>query len=77
MWARYVLIAVVALLIGVVLGSYLIPTVRVGGQVTIAVLQPIPEGAQSWRFVVTNPRTEYVTVYAVDEGLRIVGSAKY
>jgi len=72
-----VLTAVVALLIGVVLGSYLIPTVRLGGQAAIAVFQPMPEGAQSWRFAVANPRTERVTVYEVNGGLRAIGSADY
>jgi len=77
MWIRYVLVGIIALLVGVVLGGYLVPVSRAAGQPAIAVFEPIPEGMQSWRFVVANPRTGKLTVYEVDSELRVVGSARY
>ena len=77
MWARYVIIVVIALLVGAVLGSYFIPTTRVRGQPAIAVFQPTPEGVESWRFAVADPGAGKVTVYEVDDGLRAIGSVEY
>ena len=78
MWVRYVLVAVIALLVGALLGGRFLPGAGLRiAQPVVTALEPIPEGVQSWRFVVANPSTGKVTVYEATDKLSVVGSAKY
>lgn len=79
MWIRYVLVGIIALLVGMVIGGRFFPAgpAAKAAQPVIASLEPIPEGIQSWRFVIANPDTGRVTVFEASDRLEVVGFAEY
>lgn len=77
MWVRCVLVALIALLVGALLGGRLFPTARYGTP-AITALPARDDGDQAQRFVVANPRTGRATVYLVTGSDVVqIGSARY
>ncbi|MDH7481583.1 MAG: hypothetical protein QHH26_06360 [Armatimonadota bacterium] len=74
MWARYLLISLIALLVGAVLGAWLLPSAKI---ITPAITQ-LTGYPDTPMFAVANPRTNTVTVYRLlGREIEVIGKAKY